>query len=164
MKPSESRLHKAQETIAFIANCFELLIAVIVIIAILISLTHVPEKITLLFKEDQFNSFLKGIFDIVIGIELLKMFCRHNLDSVVEVMVFMVSREMIIEHMPVLDTLIGISAIALLFLIRKFLFVSALDKDENKSSIGRDIIPSILQSLNNKEKKEGECTSESKEA
>ena len=44
MKPSESRVHKAQETIAFIANCFELLIAAIVIIAILISLTHVPEK------------------------------------------------------------------------------------------------------------------------
>ncbi|RGY99458.1 hypothetical protein [Clostridium sp. AM58-1XD] len=130
MKPSDSKVHKAQLMIAAASNWFEILVAAIVIIAILISLIHVPDKITFLYQEGGFNEFLISIFDIVIGIELLKMFCRHNLDSVVEVMIFTVSREMIIEHMPILDTLIGIAAIALLFVIRKFLFVSALDKQD----------------------------------
>ena len=130
MKPSDSRVHKAQLMIAAASNWFEILVAVIVIAAILITLTHVPDRVVLLYKEGGFNEFLIAIFDIVIGIELLKMFCRHNLDSVVEVMIFTVSREMIIEHMPIMDTLIGIAAIALLFVIRKFLFVSALDKQD----------------------------------
>ncbi|MEY8337377.1 hypothetical protein AALB16_04980 [Lachnospiraceae bacterium 62-35] len=131
MKASESKVNKAQTIISNISNYFEILMAVIVIIAILISLTHVPERMVVLWNEGGFNSFLIAIFDIVIGIELLKMFCRHDLDSVVEVMVFTVSREMVIEHMPILDTLVGIAAIALLFIVRKFLFVSALDKHDD---------------------------------
>ena len=46
------------------------------------------------------------------------------------VVAIIVAREMIIEHMPIYFTLIGIMAIAILFLIRKFLFVSALDKEQ----------------------------------
>ena len=72
------------------------------------------------------------MLDIIIGIELLKMLCRHDLDSVVEVLLFSVAREMIIEHMPIYFTLVGIIAISILFLIRKFLFVSALDKEQEK--------------------------------
>lgn len=66
--------------------------------------------------------------NIIIGIELLKMLCQHNLDSVVEVLLFAVARMMIIDHVKIWEMLIGIVAIAILFLIRKFLFVSALDK------------------------------------
>lgn len=72
------------------------------------------------------------MFDLIIGIELLKMLCRHDLDSIVEVLLFSVAREMIIEHMPIYLELVGIMAIAILFLVRKYLFVSALDKIEEK--------------------------------
>lgn len=125
---------KAVKVQAFIFNTamlLELLVAVIVIIALVIMLVRVPNELGTLIQNGEFNQFLKHMFDIIIGIELLKMLCRHDLDSVVEVLLFSVAREMVIEHMPIYFTLIGILAIAVLFLIRKYLFVSALDKDDN---------------------------------
>lgn len=150
--PALQKLQKLQQAISFAAGCFEILIAAILIVGLLITMVHVPEQMAELFHKDDFNTFLSGIFEIIIGIELLKMFCRHNLDSVVEVMIFTVSREMIINHMAISETLIGIIAIALLFVIRKFLFVSALDKDEDDSSKGREIMTSIMKSLGKSQK------------
>lgn len=132
MKPRfEERAQKAQQFVFHTAQTFEVLVAVIVIVAILITLLNVPGDLRQLYLDGQFNNFLINIFNIIIGIELLKMLCRHDLDSVVEVLLFAVAREMIIQHMPILETLIGIVAIAILFLIRKFLFVSALDKPQD---------------------------------
>lgn len=127
----EERAHKAQQFVFHTAQSFEVLVAAIVIVAILITLLSVPGDLHQLYLDGDFNSFLINIFNIIIGIELLKMLCRHDLDSVVEVLLFAVAREMIIQHMPILETLIGIVAIAILFLIRKFLFVSALDKQQD---------------------------------
>ena len=78
------------------------------------------------------------MFNIIIGIELVKMLCRHDLDSVVEVLLFAVGRYMIIEHLPIHGTLIGVITIAILFIIRKFLFVSALDKDKDDEDENED--------------------------
>lgn len=61
------------------------------------------------------------------------MFCRHDIDSAVEVLLFAVARQIVIEHMPVQESLIGIISVAILFAIRRFLFVSALD-DPDKAS------------------------------
>lgn len=114
------------------AMLLELLVALIVIAALLIMFTHVPSHLAELVETGEFNQFLKKMFDLIIGIELLKMLCRHDLESIVEVLLFSVAREMIIEHMPIYFRLIGIIAIALLFLVRKYLFVSALDKVDDK--------------------------------
>lgn len=127
----EERAHRAQQFVFHTAQTFEVLVAAIVIVAILITLLSVPGDLYQLYLDGEFNSFLINIFNIIIGIELLKMLCRHDLDSVVEVLLFAVAREMIIQHMPIIETLIGIVAIAILFLIRKFLFVSALDKQQD---------------------------------
>lgn len=124
----EERAGKAQLFVFHMAQLFELIIALVVIIALVITLFKIPNHLKELFYEEGFTLFLKNIFSIVIGIELLKMLCRHDLDSVVEVLLFAVAREMIIYHMPIYQTLIGVVAIAVLFMIRKFLFVSALDK------------------------------------
>lgn len=131
MKPtSDSRLFKLHQLVFQTAQYFEILVAVIVIIGLLIILTTVPGELINLYTGGAFTDFLMTTFNIIIGIELLKMLCRHDLDSVVEVLLFAVARSIIIEHMPILETLIGIIAIAVLFLIRKFLFVSALDKQD----------------------------------
>ncbi len=122
----------AQGFIFKTAMFLELLMALIVIVALAIMFTRVPGDLLQLVHSGEFNQFLKMMFDLIIGIELLKMLCRHDLDSVVEVLLFSVAREMIIEHMPIYFTLVGIIAIAILFLIRKYLFVSALDKEDNE--------------------------------
>lgn len=124
----EERATKAQLFVYHMAQFFEIVIALVVILALVITIAKIPGQLQTLLYDDGFTLFLKNIFSIVIGIELLKMLCRHDLDSVVEVLLFAVAREMIIYHMPIYQTLIGVIAIAVLFMIRKFLFVSALDK------------------------------------
>lgn len=132
MKPSQDcKISKLHQFIFQTAQYFEILIAISVIIGLLITLTTLPREMATLYAGGGFNNFLKATFNIIIGIELLKMLCRHDLDSVVEVLLFAVARSIIVEHMPILETLLGILAIAILFLVRKFLFVSALDKTDN---------------------------------
>ena len=126
------RATKAQNLVYNTAMLLELIVAGIVIVALLIMFLQVPGELKTLVFTGELNQFLKYMFDIIIGIELLKMLCRHDLDSVVEVLLFSVAREMIIEHMPIYFTLVGIIAISILFLIRKFLFVSALDTEQEK--------------------------------
>lgn len=128
----EQKNSHVQRFIFNTAMLLELLVALIVIAALLIMFTHVPTDLAALVETGEFNQFLKKMFDLIIGIELLKMLCRHDLESIVEVLLFSVAREMIIEHMPIYFRLIGIIAIALLFLVRKYLFVSALDKVDDK--------------------------------
>ena len=55
------------------------------------------------------------------------MLCRHNMGSVVEVLLFAISRQMVIEHTSPVENLLMVAAIAALFLIRKFLFIPGLD-------------------------------------
>ncbi len=128
MKHAGKKNSHVQSFIFNTAMLLELLVALIVIVALVIMFAHVPVDLKVLVESGEFNQFLKKMFDLIIGIELLKMLCRHDLDSIVEVLLFSVAREMIIEHMPIYFELVGIIAIAILFLVRKYLFVAALDK------------------------------------
>ena len=124
---------RVQSFIFRTAMALELLVALIVIAALIIMFAHITVDLKVLVESGEFNQFLKKMFDLSIGIELLKMLCRHDLDSIVEVLLFSVAREMIIEHMPIYLELVGIVAISILFLVRKYLFVPALDKVEDET-------------------------------
>ena len=86
------RATKAQNLVYNTAMLLELIVAGIVIVALLIMFLQVPGELKTLVFTGELNQFLKYMFDIIIGIELLKMLCRHDLDSVVEVLLFSVAR------------------------------------------------------------------------
>ena len=129
------RVAKAQLFIFKMSQYLEIVCALVLIVAILIAFLTVPSDLYSLFLDNGFDldDFIKKSFELVIGVELLKMFCRHDIDSVVEVLLFSVSRQIVIEHMPIKEGLIGILAVAVLFAIRRFLFVPVLD-DPDKAS------------------------------
>ena len=64
---------------------------------------------------------------MVIGIEFLKMLCRHSVGSVVEVLLFALARGLVVDHGTPVSNLITVGTIALLFVVRKFLFIPGLD-------------------------------------
>ena len=70
---------------------------------------------------DFFTTFLANALSLVVGVEFVKMLCRHSAQTVVEVLMFATARQMVVEHMKPSQTLIGVIAIAILFAIRKFL-------------------------------------------
>jgi uncharacterized membrane protein (DUF373 family) len=76
---------------------------------------------------EAFTTSLGSIMNIVIGIEFLKMLTKHNLSSVVEVLMFAIARKLLIDHPNIKEYLIGVIAITVLLVARKFLFIQGLD-------------------------------------
>lgn len=121
-----------------IAQFLEILISVIVIVAIAVSLYAVLVELHVMSNSpanvDMLTEFLATAFTVVIGIEFLKMLSRHNMSSVVEVLLFAIARQMVIEHTSAIENLIMVIAIAILFTIRKYLFIPGLDDKKPTSS------------------------------
>lgn len=139
MKKFKKVYERIQGFTFIIAQTLELILALVVVAALLIVLLQIPSLLAMLWASpNKFSTFLEKIFEVIIGIEFLKMLYRHDLDSVVEVLLFAVARSLIIEHMPIYFTLCGIVAIAILFVIRKFLFVSAIDKHSEDEENRKD--------------------------
>lgn len=101
----------------------------------------VPHNLYSLYLDNGFDlsDFMKKSFDLVIGVELLKMFCRHDIDSIVEVLLFSVARQMVIDHLAIKEAFNGCAAVAILFAVRRFLFVPILDNpDEQERKLEKD--------------------------
>ena len=83
-----------------------------------------------------FTSFLSQALSLVVGVEFVKMLCRHSAQTVVEVLLFATARQMVVEHLDPVQTLIGIIGIAILFAVRKYLMT---DSDDMKLQLYPDI-------------------------
>lgn len=105
----------------------ELFIALILLIRVLLGVVGLIGSMGIFhgdpFGYTGFSDFLASVFSLVIGIEFVRMLVKHTASSVVEVLLFAIARQLIVEHTSPVENLIGIVAIAGVFAIRKFLFV-----------------------------------------
>ena len=69
-----------------------------------------------------YNDLMTSCFNLIIGIEMIRMIYLHTQSTVFEVLLFAIARQIIIDHSSVYSSLIGVCAIAVLFATRKFLF------------------------------------------
>lgn len=79
--------------------------------------------------------FLEQVMTLAIGVEFVKMLCTHTPGTVIEVLIFAISRQMIAGHVSGFEALAGVAAIAGLFATHKFLYSRTFgneDKEENK--------------------------------
>ncbi len=124
---------KVNGIISAATRYIELFISAIIIVVILLQIVNLIYGVvrTPLFQldTDHFTVFLAQALTLVVGIEFVKMLCRHTPETVVEVLMFATARQMVVEHLKTFETLIGIVAIALLFAIRKYLFLSPGEDD-----------------------------------
>lgn len=73
-----------------------------------------------------YEDLLEACFNLIIGVELIRMMYYHTPDTVFEVLIFAIARQIINDHSSAFSSLIGVCAIAVLFATRKYLF-SRLD-------------------------------------
>ncbi|MEG1153468.1 MAG: hypothetical protein RSD61_02945, partial [Ruthenibacterium sp.] len=129
-----------RERVAFLASLIEILISVIVLLAIVITgVQVVGELFGLVGSSDHYAGFTMLIghaFNLVIGIEFIKMLSKHTPGSAIEVLLFAIARQMVVEHTTPLENLLSIIAIALIFVIRKFLFVPSFGAHMPSSAEG----------------------------
>lgn len=108
-----------------ISAFLEFFVAAILLIAILagsvllaVNLTgdliHNPHVVDL-------NQVLGDALALVVGIEFIKMLVKHAPEAVVEVLLFAIAREMVVTHSGSAETLMGVIAVGIIFLIRHYL-------------------------------------------
>lgn len=131
---------KIQKITNTLCEVLEFLIAGIVIVSLIISAFSYLPVIKDLFlrtgNSEEFLIFLEQIFNYVVGIEFIKLLCKPNTENTFEVLIFLVSRHMIIGNTSAFDMFLSVSSIAILCVIRRLLntkFRHEKDKDHTDS-------------------------------
>lgn len=132
---NRKRRLRIQQSLFEVSFFLEFILAIMVICLVVMEIA----SLMLLFKDHlldpaitiEYSYFLERAMDIVLSIEFLKMLCRHNLDSVVEVLSFAMARHMIVHASTMVEGLICAAGIAILFIVRKYLFIEKIDKIPN---------------------------------
>ena len=90
-------LHKIRKVLFYSISALELAAAIMIALGIVAHLFMI-NSVWALLGMDGLNTFLEYMFDALIGIELVKLLCRHDLTSMVEVLLFAVTRYLILHH------------------------------------------------------------------
>lgn len=127
-----------------VLDALHCIISVTIVAAIVITLFSLPQQLTRCFdiESKSLITFLEYIINIIIAAELIHVLLHQSLDTIVEILTLAATREVILEKMPPTDLFVGIAGIALLFAIRKFLFISHKDRETHSipMSTSGDII------------------------
>ena len=134
------RQMKAQKRMYKAAGWIELFVSILVRVALLVfSAGLLHEFYTVVLRNggdpEVLSNFLGSAFQIVIGVEFIKMLCKHTPATVVEVLMFAIARQMVVEHSTPLENLICIAGITILFAIRRFLFTEGDKEDHYQENI-----------------------------
>ena len=121
----DSMRKKLQDKMFELSYFFELFISVIIGAAILIlSIRLALETFNLSIFSKGTESLVNVLDDAIIlaiGAELIKMFCKHTPETVIEVLAFALARQLIVGHAKPFENLITVISIAVLFAVRRFL-------------------------------------------
>jgi hypothetical protein len=130
----KSPLRKRIYDIVFsIARYTELVISIIIMAVIAVLILNLVYDLTQIrafhTETEYFSTFLAKALNLVVGIEFVKMLCKHTPETLVEVLMFATARQMVVEHLDTWQTFIGVLCIAVLFATRKYLFLRTEESD-----------------------------------
>ena len=124
------------EGIYNVARYTEIVLSIVILIVIALAgirLIYAITETSLMDMDiDFFTKFLANALSLVVGVEFVKMLCRHSAQTVVEVLMFATARQMVVEHLDPSETLLGVISIAILFAIRKYLMTDNDDMNSRK--------------------------------
>ncbi len=124
---------KIHDTLLRFIYYFELVIAAMIVIALMASLFTLALQLyrdLMDYNTNNLATFLAQAFSVIIGVEFLKMLIKQTPGSVIEVLLFAIARQLVVEHATALEYLLCILAIALLFGIKKYLYVESFDEED----------------------------------
>lgn len=139
--------YKTQHRLYNFSHILEIVVGSLAIIPIMLSILSLAISIptSVSFESGTLLVFLQHTIEIIIGIEFIKLIFVHTLDATIEVIIMTIVRQIIIEHASSLDTLALVLAISILFLVRKYLFVSKLDRVNEE--ISNTTEPAIIKEI-----------------
>ena len=124
------------EGIYNVARYTEIVLSIIILIVIALAgirLIFTITEIQIMDMDiDFFTTFLANGLSLVVGVEFVKMLCTHTPGTVIEVLLFAISRQMIVGHVSGFEVLAGVAAIAGLFATHKFLYAKSFGTEEKE--------------------------------
>lgn len=107
----------------------EILISIILLVSLLILTGHLALMLTGIFSiksglDTYLQNFLNQAMSIAIGVELIKMLSKHTSGTIIEVLLFVIARQIVVAHGSPVDSLLSVVALTILFATRKYLFTS----------------------------------------
>ena len=120
-----------RERLSFCATMIEMVVGGLILIGCIISgigLIGTTSIAELLGDAHYLQDRMSDACLILIGAEMLKMITSYTIDSVVDVMLLAIARQMNVEHTSPQENLLAVLSVGVLFVIRKFLYISRLDK------------------------------------
>ena len=110
--------------ISYYLEMFISLLLIVVIIFLSVKLViNIFDINFMLSNEDVFTYFMENAMSLAVGVELIKMLCKHSASTVVEVLLFAIARQIIVSHSAVMNMVAGVLCIVALLATRKFLFL-----------------------------------------
>ena len=131
-----------REKISGAATVIELTLGVIILIACVVAslgIVFMTDVQQLFVSPDYLQARLSDACLIIIGIELIKMINSYTIASVIDVMLLAIARQMVVEHTAPIENLITVIAVGILFVIRKYLYISHLDSRKRKKDIEESV-------------------------
>lgn len=122
---------KLKHILIKISEYIELIIAIMLTIALIISLISLfGDMKSFVDGRVGLNEALEYALTIVVGIEFIKMLLKNTPGSVIELVLFAVARQVIISHSGALENLIGVLGVAVIFATWKFFFVPKFQEED----------------------------------
>lgn len=149
------RKQRLRGGMSMVASYVEIYVSILILIGIIL-LSGSELRNIIIIGEDILNGtetisismFLGTAFELIIGIEFVKMLAKHTPSSAVEVLLYAIARQLIsTTHGNMLDALIGVVAIGLLFAIRKYLSETIHRSKDNEFVVNGSI---TIDELNDK--------------
>ena len=149
-----------RDKISTAATAVEIVLGLIILLACVIGsigLVCTTEMDQMLHVPEYFQERLSDACLIIIGIELIKMITSYTIDSVVDVMLLAIARQMVVEHTTPLENLLAVLSVGVLFVIRKYLYISHLDRRKrSKKDIEGDVRAEVFGCTVRKKEERGE--------
>ncbi|MCG4583164.1 hypothetical protein L0P54_09200 [Anaerosalibacter bizertensis] len=130
----KKKFKKIENIITNIIMWLELVLALFILGAVILSCKDIISLIYKVFITEALDSYtvLQGLLShvllLVVGLELAMMLIKHNPGSVLEVMLYAVSRKMLVSSSTTVELLLGVIALGLIFLIDKYLHTKDTEK------------------------------------
>lgn len=143
-KSSIALKEQIRKNISHISDYIEIVVSAVIIFVVILFAINLVGDIFNIAKEMfihnvyvlSFEELLSSFFEIIIGIELVKMLSNHSHLTTLKLLLFVTARSILANHSSSIEILLGVISIAVIFAVRKFLMpfpsLRQYKKDNNK--------------------------------
>lgn len=109
--------------IHWVTSIIMILLSIVLICGVLVSFVDIPKLFAAIVsgKPNALLNLLEFAAGAIIGIELVYVIIAQNLESIIEILMIALTRELLIRYWATWEIAMGIVGIAILFAVRKFL-------------------------------------------